>query len=116
MGSVQSRGTQTLSVGITSLQVNVQAVYPDIQRADCRDSFGGLQQVAINPRPMTRYPREGEFWVITKDMIGNWTFAAPIDGAPAPVVAGSRALADPVSLSLLAALVKLGLVADGTTA
>jgi hypothetical protein len=113
---VRPSGNQTLSVGISTLQVHVEQVVPTRQMAMCRDSFGGLQEVAINPRPMPRYPREGEFWVITKDLIGLWTFAAPMDGKPAPVVTGSRALADPVALSLLSALTQLGLVTDGTVA
>jgi len=116
MGAIKAAGNQTLSVGVMSLQVHIEQVLPAQQLALCRDSFGGMQQVALNPRPTSRYPREGEFWIITKDMIGLWTFAAPMDGTPAPVVTGSRALADPVALSLLSALSQLGLVVDGTTA
>lgn len=116
MGAVRQRGTQTLSVGMTSLQVHVEQVVSDRQVALCRDSLGGMQEVLLNPRPMPRYPREGEFWMITKDLLGAWTFGAPFDPKPAPVVTGSRATADPVTLSLLAALVQLGLVTDSTTA
>lgn len=115
MGAIKASGSQTLSVGITTFQVHVEHVIPERQLAQCRSNLAGLIEVPLNPRPMSRMPREGEFWVVTKDMIGMWTFAAPFDSRTPPVVTGSRAASDPVSLSLLAALVQLGLVTDGTT-
>jgi hypothetical protein len=62
-------------------------------------------------------PKVGETWLIDRSLGSQWALAAPIvPGVPTPTVTGSRALSDPVSLSLLAALVALGLVEDGTTA
>lgn len=62
-------------------------------------------------------PVVGETWLIERTLGPQWTLAAPVDPAkPRPAVTGSRALSDAVSLSLLAALVDLGLVDDQTTA
>lgn len=62
-------------------------------------------------------PVVGETWLIERTLGSQWTLAAPVyPASPRPAVTGSRALSDPVSLSLLAALVDLGLVDDQTTA
>jgi hypothetical protein len=62
-------------------------------------------------------PRVGETWLVERHLGPQWTLAALVAPAVAPpTVTGSRALSDPVSLSLLAAMVALGLVEDGTSA
>lgn len=68
-------------------------------------------------RVRSETPKVGETWIIDRSLGAQWTFAALVaPSAPPPVVTGSRAASDPVSLSLLAALVTLGLVEDGTSA
>jgi hypothetical protein len=57
-------------------------------------------------------PRVDEVWVVDRTL-GYWTFSSIVHSVP-PVVTGARSAADPVTLSLLAALVELGLVVDGT--
>lgn len=68
-------------------------------------------------RARSETPKVGETWLIDRSLGAQWALAAPlVPGAPPPTVTGSRALSDPVALSLLDALVALGLVEDGTTA
>lgn len=58
-------------------------------------------------------PQVGEMWLMDR-VHGDWQFSVRIRATP-PVVTGSRALADPVSLSLLEAMVTIGFVVDGTS-
>lgn len=68
-------------------------------------------------RTRSETPKVGETWLIDRSLGAQWALAAPIvPGVPVPTVTGSRASSDAVALSLLEALVALGLVEDGTTA
>jgi hypothetical protein len=117
MGSVQVVGASTASVGIFSKQVKVEQVNPTTGIALCRDEFNQETQVPMSVRRnLASWPREGEHWIIAKSIMGGWTFEAILSAVPPPEVTGSRAAADPVTLSLLAALVSQGIVLDGTTA
>lgn len=117
MGTVQTVGSSTASVGIYSKQVKVEQVIPTTGIALCRDDLGQETQVPLSVRrSITNWPREGEYWIVAKSIIGGWTFEAILTAMPPPIVTGSRAAADPVTLSLLNALVTQGIVQDGTTA
>jgi hypothetical protein len=62
-------------------------------------------------------PRVGETWLIERHLGSQWTFGAIVAPAVArPVITGSRTGASALTLSLLEALVALGLAEDGTTA
>jgi hypothetical protein len=59
-------------------------------------------------------PVVGELWQMDR-MHGFWRLAFMIGVPHKPVVTGSRAASDPLSRSLLAAMVSLGLVTDQTS-
>jgi hypothetical protein len=68
-------------------------------------------------RTRSESPKVGETWLIDRSLGAQWALAAPVvPGVPTPTITGSRATSDSVALSLLEALVALGLVEDGTTA
>lgn len=79
-------------------------------------SVGSLLKIPLSVRSTrAEVPKVGETWLISRHNGSQWALEALIaPGVPTPTVTGSRALSDPVSLSLLAAMVSLGLVEDGT--
>jgi hypothetical protein len=114
-GPAQSVHPGTDSLGFSHKTVIVTGLTDD-GRYVCRDNFG--REVTVRgdvQRAKGARPQVGEHWMISRDL-GGWTLAACLSVPPTPVVAGSRAAADPVTLSLLDALVQLGLVTDETTA
>lgn len=99
---------------------------PDVRRvtvvaindpqAVLRDGVGKEYRVRVDLRPKgTGLPAAGEQWVIQRSANLTWRLIAQIGHEPLPVVTGSRVASDPLARSLLAALVSLGLVVDGTS-
>ncbi len=81
-----------------------------------RDSLGRERSIRYSTRPKgTSPPAEGEDWVIRRLSGKTWALSAMVRAPQPPVVEGTRAGADAVALSVLDALVALGLVEDGTT-
>lgn len=58
-------------------------------------------------------PQVGQTWLLDRSMGGGWSFAALL-GGPRRAVTGTRAGTNALTLSMLAALVELGLVDDQT--
>lgn len=101
--------------GLEDTRVRVTAVSDD---GTCivRDTLGRERTVRYSTRPKgTAPPAEGETWVIRRLSGETWVLSAMLDALRPPVVSGSRAGADAVTLSVLDALVALGLVTDDTT-
>jgi len=98
----------------TNHQVQVVEVLPDKGIALCTHvQTGHSLQIGLVP-VRVRPPRVGDHWLVDQTY-GTWTFAALVSEVPlVPTVTGARSAADPVTLSLLSALVALGLVQDGT--
>jgi hypothetical protein len=117
MAGVQPKGSPTAGVGFSMLRVTVEQVLPDRGIAICREDLTNREvQVNLSPRnSKVNWPRQGEMWLVDR-LADGWGFFRIYNVLEPPVVAGSRAAADPVTLSLLAALAKLGIVQDGTTA
>lgn len=112
-----SRPTATAAPGVR--RVRVEAV--DLDRQVCVVSMPSIGTQITVPLSVRRaaleFPAVGETWLIERSLGVQWTLAARVAPLAArPVVTGSRAASDAVSLSLLAALVDLGLVDDETTA
>lgn len=117
MAGAQAKGSTTSGVGFAILRVSVEQVLPSLGYAICREDLTNREvQVMLSPRTTkTTWPREGERWLVDR-LAGGWGFFRIDNVLAPPTVTGSRALADPVTLSLLAALSQLGIVEDGTTA
>lgn len=101
--------------GLEDLRVRVTAVADD---GTCivRDTLGRERSIRYSTRLKgTGQPAEGETWVIRRLSGETWVLSVMLDTPRRPVVEGVRAGADDVALSVLDALVKLGLVEDGTT-
>jgi len=114
-GPKQSVHPGTASFGFSHKTVIITGVTED-GRFACKDNFGREVMVRTDvQRAKGARAQVGEHWIVSRDL-GGWTFAACLSLPETPVVEGSRATADPVTLSLLDALAQLGLVIDGTTA
>lgn len=95
-------------------RVSIVTVFDD-GSCEVRDSLGKMRVVRYDAAPKgSGPPVVGEIWQIDR-MHGFWRLAFMIGHPDKPVVTGSRAASDPLSRSLLAALVSLGLVTDGTS-
>jgi hypothetical protein len=97
--------------GFEMVRVTVTTVADD---GTCltRDTIGRERQVRYDLRPKgTGVPAGGEIWLIRK-MGDTWVLGAQV-GAARPVVTGDRS-AGTALVSLLAALVELGLIEDET--
>ena len=96
-------------------RVSVTAADPDSGEVMVRDGNGWQATVRASTRPKgTGFPAPGEIWIISRSG-PSWMLGAQVGALPPPLVTGSRATADPVTLSLLAALTAIGVVRDGTT-
>lgn len=83
--------------------------------AHVRDPFGNEHVVGLNTIPgKSATPSAGETWLITAGVQG-WSFVHLLSPPVLPEVVGARTGADPLAVSLLDALVTLGLVRDGTS-
>lgn len=103
------------AAGLETTRARVTSVSED---GTCivRDTLGRERVVRYSTRPKgTAPPAADELWVISRLAGDTWVLSAMVDAPRAPVVSGSRAGADAVTLSVLDALVALGLVEDGTT-
>lgn len=110
-----SGGPRSGGAGFDYKVVTVQEVLEDGE-ARCLDIFGNTHRINVSAcRSKCLFPRQGEVWIIDQQY-GDWMFGILLGGFKTPQVTGSRATADPVTLSLLEALKTLGLVRDGTTA
>jgi hypothetical protein len=100
---------------ITSKRVSITSVDLTKGICLCRDTLGKEETVRADRRPKgSAPPSEGELWMLRREG-GGWVLDSMLQVSPTPVVTGSRATADPVTLSLLAALKSLGLIKDATT-
>lgn len=103
-------------VKLTTQRVSITAVDLSAGIAQARTTLGKEIQLRLDRRPKGgAAPAVGDIWTVCKEGY-SWTLKAMLNAPATPTVTGSRAAADPVTLSLLAALVQLGLVQDGTTA
>jgi hypothetical protein len=100
---------------LTNRTVVISAVDTVKQIASAKDGLGKTIEIRIDRRQKgTAIPAEGDTWTVTR--IGfNWVLESMLSVPVAPAVVGSRAATDQISLSLLAALVQLGLVTDETS-
>ena len=100
--------------GFTLRQVIVEQIVPKRGLLICKE-ISSKHKMEVPMLPMrVRAPRVGEHWLLDQ-VYGFWSFAALLRATDtAPEVTGPRAGADPVTLSLLAALVEVGLVRDKT--
>lgn len=99
-------------------RVRIEAVDYDQQIVEVSmPSVGSVIKVPLSVRrSRLDAPVVGETWLIERSLGPQWVLAALVSPAtPRPTVTGSRAATDAVALSLLAALVDLGLVEDGTS-
>lgn len=102
------------AVGPTQRRVSVTLVLDD-GTVQVQDTQGWTATVRSDLRPKgTAAPRVGELWLAQRTG-SRWNLVSMIGNPATPVVTGSRAASDPLARSLLAALVTLGLVEDGTT-
>lgn len=101
--------------GLETTRARVTSVLED---GTCivRDTLGRERVVRYSTRPKGNPPPAvDELWVVSRMTGDTWVLSAMIDAPRPPVVSGARAGADAVTLSVLDALVALGLVEDGTT-
>lgn len=109
--------SSALPVGSPLRRVLVEAVDFDRQLATVlMPSVDTRMNIPLGvTRVRSETPKVGETWIIERTLGSQWVFAALVrSSVPPPVVTGSRAASDDVALSLLDALVALGLVEDGT--
>ena len=115
--SVQSVGRNTNGVGFSMHQVVVEQIVAEKGLAICKEITTSRRMEASLLPVRVRAPKVGEIWFIDQDY-GFWSFSSLVvaNAPPAtPQVTGAKASADPITLSLLAAMVQIGLVTDGTT-
>jgi len=111
-----SRNPAVQPAKLANQRASITAVNLTTGIAQARTTLGKEIQVRLDRRPKgSAAPAVGDLWTVTRDGY-SWVLSSALSVSATPVVTGSRAAADPVSLSLLAALVKLGLVTDGTSA
>jgi hypothetical protein len=100
------------SSGFNVRQVTIEELVPSRGLIICKEiSTGRPMEVPLLP-VRVRVPRVGEQWLLDR-AYGPWSFAAIVSDVK-PEVSGDRSTADPVTLSLLDAMVSLGLVVDKT--
>lgn len=100
--------------GQTVRQVTVGSIDLTTGIATCTEkTTGHTLSVPLIPARSMMWPQPGQTWLIDKSLNSAWSFAGFL-GGPRLAVTGTRSGADDVSLSVLDALVALGLVADQT--
>jgi hypothetical protein len=116
--SVQPVNPNSLGVGFSLHLVLVEQIVLAHNTAICQEvSTKHRMEVSLTPIRV-RIPKVDEVWIIDQTF-GVWSFAATVQTPTQfvgglPAVTGARSGADPVTLSLLAALVQIGLVTDET--
>lgn len=100
---------------ITLRRVSIQAADPVTGEVFVTDPTGWTQNVRATTRVKgSGFPAVGEIWLCQR-LSSVWVLTAQVGHIPPPAVTGPRAGADAVTLSLLDALVALGLVDDRTS-